>query len=165
MSNDDIANIAQSALKESGIHSTTIGTSTYTIELLPAVQAFAVGTQLLKVFLPALGAYIDGSKKEKLVLPEDNDMFTEVGLLLVSQLDKVSVVDLVSALTLNVKKEGQPVDVNKEFMGNLGGFAALLEFILKENCGSFFTDYLQAKGISLPSLKTVVGDNKEDIPT
>lgn len=153
---NDIAKIAQSTLQQAGVHSTTIKDQTYTIELLPATQSFAIATQLLKVVLPAIGAYVDGTKKEGLVLPEENEIFAGVGLLLVNQLDKVSVLDIVTLLTQNIKKSGKVIDVNEEFKGNLGGLIALLEFILKENCGSFFTDYLQAKGISLPSLKKVI---------
>ena len=153
---NDIAKIAQTTLEQAGVHSTTIKDKTYTIELLPATQSFAVATQLLKVALPAIGAYVDGAKKEGIVLPEENEMFAGVALLLVNQLDKISVLDIITLLTQNIKKDGQVIDVNEEFKGNLGGLIALLEFILKENCGSFFTDYLQAKGISLPSLKTVM---------
>jgi hypothetical protein len=153
MSNDDIANIAKSTLDQAGVHSIKIKDRVYTIELLKATEAFAVATQLLKVALPAIGAWVDGSRKEGLVLPEENEMFAGVGLLLVGQLDKISVLDIVTLLTQKIKKNGNDVDVDTEFKGDLGGFVALLEFVLKENCGSFFIDYLQTKGITLPSLK------------
>ncbi len=158
---NDIAKIAQATLDQAGVHSVKIKEKTYTIELLPATQSFAVATQLLKVFLPALGAYVDGAKKEALVLPEENEVFTEIGLLLVSQLDKISVLDIVTLLTQNIKKDGEVISIDEEFKGNLGGLVALLEFVLKENCGSFFMDYLQAKGISLPSLKNLMGTSEE----
>lgn len=161
--NDDISKIAQSTLNQAGVHSVKIKNSTYTIELLPATQAFAVATQLLKVFLPAIGAYVDGAKREKLVLPEENEMFAGVGLLLVGQLDKISVLDIVTLLTQNIKKQGTVIDIDTEFKGNLGGLVALIEYVLVENCGSFFTDYLQAKGISLPSLGIATKPSEETL--
>lgn len=158
---DDIAKIAQATLEQAGVHSIKIKDSTYTIELLPATQALAVATQLLKVAAPALGAWADSKNKAELILPEENDTFAVIGSLLVGQLDKISVLDIVTLLTQNIKKNGEVINIDTEFRGNLGGLIAILEFILKENCGSFFTDYLQAKGLSLPSLKKVMGTSEE----
>jgi hypothetical protein len=160
---NDIEKIAQSTLDQAGVHSTTIKGTVYNIDLLPATQSLAVATQLLKVCLPAIGAYFDGTKREGLILPEEDTLFADVSSLLVTQLDKVSILDLVTLLTQNIKKKGVVVDVDEEFKGNLGGLIALLEFVLKENCGSFFVDYLQNKGISLPSMGMEV--SKEGTPS
>lgn len=158
---DDISKIAQNALDQAGVHSITIKEKVYTIELLPATQSFAIATQLLKVFLPALGAWADGSKKEGLILPEENEMFAGMGLLLVGQMDKISILDIVTLLTQKIKCGGEVINVDNEFKGNLGGLVVLLEYILTQNCGSFFMDYLQAKGLSLPSLKNAMGSREE----
>lgn len=149
---DDIKKIAESALKKAGKHQIKIKDKTYTIKLLPATQALAVATQLFKVALPALGAWADGSKREGLVLPEEDSMFTEMAVLIVSQLEKVSVLDLVTLLSQDITCNGDDVDINEEFKGNLAGLLILLEFILKENCGPFMKEWLEAKGLSLPSL-------------
>lgn len=150
---DDIKRIAQSTLQEAGVHSITIKNKLYTIELLPATQAFAVATQLLKVCLPAIGAFGDGVRNKELIMPEDDTMYTQMSVLLVRQMNDISVMDVLTLLGQGITCNGTTVILDDEFKGNLGGMVMLLEFILRENCGSFFTDYLQAKGIDLPSLK------------
>ena len=159
---DDIQRIAQSTLAEAGVHSVDIKGKTYVIELLPATQAFAVAIQLSKVFLPAIGAIVDGNGKRDNILPEDDNLFTDAAVLLVGQLGNVSILDLVSLLTQKITVDGKAVDINEDFKGNLGGLVRLLEFVLKENCGDLFTDYLQAKGISTELLKGLM-NKKEDI--
>ncbi len=157
---DDIKRIAQSALAEAGVHSVNIKGKTYTIELLPATQAFAVAIQLSKVFLPAIGAIADGTAKRDSILPEDDNLFTDAAVLLVGQLGNISILDTVTLLTQKITVEGKLVKIDEEFKGNLGGLVCLLEFVLRENCGSLFTDYLQAKGLSAGLLKGLL--KKED---
>lgn len=161
---DDIKALADAALKQAGIHSIKIKDQTYSIELMPARQAFAIATQLMKLSLPSIGAYADGVKRQEWVLPEDDNMFTEVAILLAKQMNDVSVMDLLTLITQGISKNGTSVDVDEEFKGNLGGFIVLLEFVLKENCGSLFQDWLAAKGISLPSLKTATQDQDTTQP-
>lgn len=148
----DIKKIAASVTKEAGLHTITIKDKKYTIELLPARQALAIATELFKVVLPSFAAWGDASKREGLILPEDDNLYTEAAMLLVNQMDKISVADLVEVLTQNIYCNGEVIDVDKEFRGNIGGFLMLLEFIFKENIGPLFTDWLTAKGLSIPSL-------------
>lgn len=148
----DISKIAQNTMQQAGVHTITIKDKQYTIELLPAISSLAIATQIFKVVLPALGAYGDASRREGLVLPEEDDLYTQVALLLVGQLDKVSVVELVQALTQNIKSNGVNIDVDKEFRGNLGGLLILIEFILKENIGPLLEDWLKEKGLEIPSV-------------
>ncbi len=153
MSND-LERIKESVLQKAGIHEKTIGGKTYKITLLPATSALAVATQLMKLALPSIGAFVDGMKKEEITLPEDNMVFTEVATLFVQQLGQVSILDLAGLLLSNVTRDGVDVDVDVEFRGNLGGLVTLLEFSLKENCGDFFTEYLKEKDIDLPALRS-----------
>jgi hypothetical protein len=159
--NDDIKRIAQSALEEAGVHSVEIKGKTYVIELLPATQAFAVAIQLAKVCLPAVGALVDGGSKQDLVLPEDDNLWTDAAVLLVGQLENVSILDLVKLLTQKITVDGKAINVDEDFKGNLGGLVRLLEYILKENVGDFFIEYLQAKGISTQSLMGLLEKKEE----
>lgn len=150
----DIKRIAERATKEAGLHTIKIKDKNYTIKLLPATKALAVATELFKVVLPSITAWFEGSSKKDLLLPEDDDTYTQAAMLLVNQMDKTSVLDLVDILSENITCNGSPVDIDDEFKGNLGGLLILLEFVLKENVGPLFKDWLEAKGIVLPSLKT-----------
>ncbi len=152
----DIQRITQDTLATAGVHSVTIKGKTYTIELLPATQAFAVAVQLMKIALPTIGAIVDGTSKQSNVLPEDDNLFTDAAVHLVGQMENISVLDIVTLLTQKITVDGNPIDIDEEFKGSLGSFVRLLEFILKENCGSFFTEYLEAKGISPQLLKDLM---------
>lgn len=149
---DVISKIAENATKEAGLHSTTIKDKTYTIELLPATQALAIGLELFKTVLPSFAAWGDYVRKEEVILPEEDNIYTEVSMLLVNQADKLNSTDLVKVLTQKVYSNGVPVDVDREFMGNVGGLVILLEFIIKENIGPFFKEWLEKKGLIIPSL-------------
>lgn len=159
---NDIKRLAQTALEGSGVHSVDIKGKTYTIELLPATQAFAVAIQLSKVFLPAIGALVDGTSKQGAILPEDDNLFTDAAVLLVGQMENISILDLVTLLTQKITVDGKAVNIDEDFKGNLGGLVRLLEYVLKENVGDFFIEYLQAKGISTQTLKDLL-QRKEDI--
>jgi hypothetical protein len=152
----DIASIAAKTLEQAGVHSVTIKDKAYTITLLPATQSLAVATQLFKLFLPSLGAYFDSAESADLVLPEDSNPFTEICLLLVGQLDKISVLEIVTILTQGIKRNGVDIDVDEEFKGDLAGLLTILEYILRENCGNFLADWLAVKGITLPSMGTLM---------
>lgn len=152
MSND-IKNLANAIKKDAGLgNSIVIGEATYTVELLPAKQAFVIATELFKVVAPALGSWADHQKNDGLLLPEEQNLFTEMAVLLTRQLDNLGVADILDVLTNKVYKDGTLVDVDKEFRGNVGGLFALVEFSLKANIGPLFTGWLAAKGLSLPSL-------------
>jgi hypothetical protein len=153
---DDIKRIASMALEEVGVLSILINNKTYTIELLPATQAFAVAMQLGKIFLPAIGAIVDGTGKQDTILPEDDNLFADAAILLVGQLENVSVLDLITLLTQKITCEGKPITIDDEFKGKLGGLVLLLEFVLKENCGDLLFGYLQGKGINSQTLKSLV---------
>lgn len=158
---DDIKKITQATLAQAGVHSIEIKGKTYTIELLPATQAFAVAIQLVKIALPTIGAIVDGTKKQDSILPEEDNLFTDAAVLLVTQMNNISVLDIVQLLTQKITVDGKSVEIDTEFKGNLGGLVLLLEFIIKENVGDFFTEYLQGKGISIQTLKDLVVKKEE----
>jgi hypothetical protein len=151
MSNE-IANIASSIKSKAGFVDKEINGKRYTIKLLPARNGIVIGTQLIKTFLPALAAYADGAKKSQLVMPEDDNIWTSVAMLLVNQMDKINVLDIIDILLENLSENGSSVKWDDAFVGNYSGLLQIIEFTMKENFGDFFTNYLSQKGINLDSL-------------
>lgn len=150
----DIAKLAAEANKKAGIHSIEISGKTYEIKLMKSRAALAVALSLAKAVAPAIAAWADNGRKQDIILPEEDNMYTEVAIHLVSGLDKISVIELVGAITEGTQKpDGTIVDIDEEFKGNLGGLVQLLEYCLKENCGDFFIQYLKGKGIEVPFTK------------
>lgn len=142
----DIKKFAESAQKKAGMHSVTINNKEYTIQLLPARQAAMIGAEIFKLIAPSVGAWFDSENKQGFVLPEDISTFTEVSMLLVNQMDKVSVADIIEALTTNVSCNGQQVDIDMEFRGNIKGLIELIKFSLRENIGPF-SDWPEMMGL------------------
>lgn len=147
---NDIQKIAESSLKQAGYHTITIRDKKYTIELLPATQALSIGMEIFKTLLPPMASWMDSKEKEQYVLPEENSMYTEVSLLLVNQLNKISVLDIVNILTKDVYHNGSKIDIDNEFKGNTAGLLVLLEFSLKENIGPLLQDWFEEKGFKIP---------------
>lgn len=146
----EIAKIAADTMQKAGLHQVEIKDQMYTIELLPATTALAVATDLFKVAAPAFAAFFEGTERKDIVMPEEDNTYTQVAILLVNHMDKVSVLELVNIITSKVYKNSVPIDVDEEFKGNLGGLMILLEFILKENTGPLLKDWFEAKGLIAP---------------
>lgn len=144
---------ADKHMAEEGYVSKVINGKTYSIKLLDAMPAFVTGLQLVRAFLPALGGFLDGAKREGLVLPEEESLFAETAMLLVSQLDKVNLAEVVSYLLQDARCDKQTFDYNSHFRGKIGDFLSLVEFALRANFSDFFTGYLKEKGLSLQSLR------------
>lgn len=147
----DIAKLAEEANKKAGYHTIEICGKQYRIKLMKSRAALAIALSIAKVIAPALAAWADSEKNKEFILPEEDNLYTEVALHLVNGLDKISVIDLVGHLTEGTECQGNIVDIDEDFKGNIGGLVKLVEFSLKENCGDFFITYLKEKGISLPS--------------
>jgi len=159
--------IYNNAYSEAGIRELRLKDKTgkerrYSIRLLGGYTAFAVGLELITVFLPALGSYVDSEKKSDFILPEENAMFSEIALLLVRQMDQINLIKIAQGLLADMTCDGQPVDADAHFKGNLSGFIKVLEFTLKENFSDFFTDYLMEKGLKIRSLGEMMNPVKEE---
>ena len=97
--------VREESLKLNNLKEIPIGNTVYRITLLPASIGVSVGLQLIKTFLPVLGVLFDsgsinGEDTEALnELDLDNDtMFSEAAMLLVGQLDKFDVSELIGNL-------------------------------------------------------------------
>ncbi len=148
----DLEKIAKQVKDRIGLKGIELDGKNYEITLLDGKVAAVLSLELFKVVLPAMASMKDSNDAAPNCLPEDQAMYTDMCMLLVSQSDKMGFKGLLDTLTLGVTVDGQPCDVDVEFRGKVGYLFALLEYILRENCGSLFTHYLQAKGFDLPSL-------------
>ena len=103
-----------------------------------------------------IGVALDYMEKGNDLLTDEFNMFTDLSIALVSNITQLDVVTTIQLLLSDSYCEGQRVDFEEHFAGNYGELYTLVEFALKENFGNFFTDYLQAKGLSVESLKAMV---------
>jgi hypothetical protein len=83
---------------------------------------------------------------------EDSTPLTSIALVLCGQLDKVDVVQLIQQLLVGCLKDGEAFNPDEEFSGSLDELFELISFALQENFGSFFTKFLKAKGLEIPTL-------------
>jgi len=72
-----------------------------------------------------------------------DDAIQKAVSLLVQNLDKDDVNDLIKGLLSNTTVDGQPINYDLEFMGDLGTLFKVLKFVVGANYGSF----LAASGI------------------
>ena len=155
---DNISAIADSVMVEEGYTLKEINGDVYRLKMLPAMQGVSLAKRILKAVVPLIGMWADGEKKEEFILPEEDDLFTELALLFTSKVDELNVEEVISALMNELTCNGVEVDFNTHFRKNYCNLLLLLEESIKENFGSFFVDYLKAKGINfqegISALKT-----------
>lgn len=148
------SNLTKDLAAQSGFKTVDINGKKYTYELLPALTAARVGVNLLEMFLPAVGSAVDGFRRKDFVLPEDDNILSEIALQLTMSLGKADVVQVISDMLFNVSCGAAKVsDLDRHFQGNLSGLILLVEDTLKENFGELFLGYCKAKGFVIPSLK------------
>lgn len=148
------SNLTKEIANQSGFRTVEINGKKYTYELLPALTAARVGVNLLEMFLPAVGSAVDGFRRKDFILPEDDNILSEIALQLTLSLGKTDIVSVISQLLFNVSVgSGKLSDLDRHFQGNLSGLILLVEDSLKENFGELFLGYCKAKGLEIPSLK------------
>jgi len=151
----DFKSLSKAAQSAGGYREIDADGITYTIKLLPATKGLSVATSLARTILPSLGSLADNVEKRDYILPEESVIWTELAVMLVSQLDKIDIVKTVTMLMDGSSADGEPIKFEEYFSGNYGTLIFLVEFALKENFGSFFTGYLKAKGLEIPSLRAI----------
>lgn len=140
-------------VKPFNIRETEINGRTYSIKLLPASVGIKVKEKIIKAFGPALGVLIDSSSiEEEFLLPEEQTFWTNIAIAIVSNMSELDLVATLKVLTSQSWCNGKEIDFDEHFAGNFGELYILVEFILKENFGDFFTVFLKAKGIEIPTL-------------
>lgn len=117
---------------------TTINDKKFNIKLLKASHGIAVAKKLANVIIPALGGGLDGYTHDEFIHGAPKT-FSDLSLVLCNQIDKIGVENLIVTLLEGLEVEGRTVDLDEYFMANYGELIAVLEFALKENFASFFT--------------------------
>ena len=138
------------------LRTTIINNKEYAIQILTTSLGIKVKEKIIRAFGPTIGVALDYMEKGNDLLPDEFNMFTDLSIALVSNITQLDVVTTIQLLLADSYCEGQRVDFEEHFAGNYGELYTLVEFALKENFGNFFTDYLQAKGLSVESLKAMV---------
>jgi hypothetical protein len=157
--------ILQNAKKASGTHQFQLNDSGsfYTMQLLPATTGLSIGLELIKMAAPVLGILADSSDEENTLISNDSTMFFEASTVLVSSMGDIDTVNLVKILLNELKFNGTEVVFDTHFRANYGELIAVLEVSLRENFGDFFTSYLKAKGLEIPTLGNLM-KNKAAAP-
>lgn len=135
------------------IREAQINGKTYMIQLLTTSLGIRVKEKIIKAFGPMLGVSLDYAQKGDDLLPEELNVFTDLSIALVSNLDKLDVVTTIQLLLAESWCDGQKIDFEEHFAGNYSELYQLVELALKENFGSFFTEYFKAKGLPIEALK------------
>ncbi len=143
----DIENINRQA----GLATVTIKEDEYTVHLLKTTVGLAMSLEIGKLLMPSLGAGIDGFRHDE-ILHGAPTTFADLGKLLVSQMGEVKIVEMIKALLNNVEIGGKKIDFETHFRKNYGTLMQLVEFALRENFESFFTESgLQTRFVQLMS--------------
>ena len=106
------------------------------ITLLNTSRAFITGQQLLTLGLPSAGAAVDGMGFAAF---EDSSTWSMSASLLVQQMATVDILGIIKELLEFVKVNGEDVDFETYFRGDLGKLIKFVEFALVENYSSLFT--------------------------
>ena len=128
-----------------GTRSITINKTKYTVDMLPALPAYLLGTEIIETLIPAAGSAADNGISFQEMFPEDRAPFTQISMLLVKgmrDLDKAAIIDqLLEGATAN----GEELDIHTGMRGGVADVAFLIEFALKENFTDFFIEYIKEK--------------------
>lgn len=153
--------IAQQAAMMSPMRQTNIEGKTYSIMLLSAIKGMTIGQKLIEAFSPAAGIVFDKSQEEDSLFNE-NTTFRDIAVAITARLDRLDMPNTVRDLFQGLACNGQQVNFDEHFRGNLGEMLLVLEFALKENFGDFFTKYLKAKGLEIHTLREMMAPLKEE---
>lgn len=138
----------------------------YCYELLDAFTAFTVSAQLLEIFAPVIGVWIDDkANKEGGFSFDESTFFTEIALQLSRSLGSLNVADLIKTLAGDIYKNNSKVDFGEEFRGNFSGAMLLIEDIFLSNFGEHFLEYLRAKGLEVPTWEELKSHTKKEETT
>lgn len=111
-----------------------------TIKLLPAVtQGIPVARRLMNVLAPIVGGTLDGMRHDELFHGAPKT-FSDMALLVCKQLEGIDAPSLINTLLSGMEVDGKSVNIDEYFSANYGEMLEILEFALKENFSSFFTD-------------------------
>lgn len=110
--------------------STTIDGSTWEINPYPATVGAGYLKRLFKVFGQSFSVLVEAGDVEGGI--------SKAVEMLVGNLDKDDVIDLVKKMTSGLRKDGSPVNFDSEFARRYHVLFAVVQWIITENFGSFF---------------------------
>lgn len=109
----------------------------YELILLNTSRAFITGQKILKLSLPSAGVAADGLMGSDEF--SENDTFTSMAMFILRQMDEVDILEIIKELLEGLKADGEVVDFEKYFRGDIGLLVEVIEFALRSNYSSLFT--------------------------
>jgi hypothetical protein len=107
------------------------------IQKLPMSKGINVAKELICLIAPTIGSAVDGVRHDDLIHGAPKS-FSDLALVLVTQLDKVDILELIQLLLAGLLIDGDEVDIEEYFSGNYGELLEIMEFALRENFQTFF---------------------------
>ena len=112
----------------------------YSIVLLNTSETLRTGQEIIKLILPSAGAAMDGMFGEQDILADEPATFTSIAFHLVRQMGEFHTIETVKQLLEGSTVDGEPLEFETHFKGKFSVLIKLIEFAVKENYGSLFTD-------------------------
>lgn len=138
LENNMIDQIANKYIHKFTIANEMGGAKEITIYKLPAKEGLSMGLQLSKTIIPVLASAMDGLRHDE-YLHGAPKTFSEISLLLLQQIEKVEVEQLILRLTRGMLVDGKEIDFDTYFMANYGELIEVVQKALEVNFKSFFT--------------------------
>jgi hypothetical protein len=108
-----------------------INGNTWTFVTYSASKGTRIAKTLFSIFGPSLATLFD----------KDNDLdMSKAMLLLVQNIDNVSIEETIKDMLVDVRKDGKEISFDFEFSANYGTLVKLLVEIAKANFSSFFQE-------------------------
>lgn len=130
---------------DNGTRRTTINKTKYSINMLPALPAYLLGTEIIETLIPAAGSAADNGMNFEEMFPEDRAPFTQISMLLVKGMQDLDKSKIIDQLLEGATSNGEPLDIHTGMRGGVSDIAFLIEFALKENFTDFFIEYIKVK--------------------
>lgn len=124
-----------------------IGENEYTLQTFPANKGLIYLKQLVKILAPSFAAMAESSGKEVTNMDVmtavsdasiQSDTLSRAVTLLVENMDKEDVVELIQNLVKSCRKNNKEINFNIDFAGNYGELLSLLVEVCKFNYSSVF---------------------------
>lgn len=136
-----------------GVREKLINNKKFSLTLLPADEGLAVAFKLFAMLGPSVASIADSSRTEEYKLPEEDDLYTQAVLHLVSRMSDVpDVIKVIKTVTRELKVNGNLIEFNDYFKGNYGELISALKFCLEENFKDAFMLLFKEKGSIRASL-------------
>ena len=134
-----------------------INESEYTITQFTTSKGLKYLKQLIKILAPSFAALSEGADVSNIDVKSaiqdgtiQTDGFSKAVNLLVENMDKEDVVELIKSLVQGVRKNNKDINFEAEFAGNYGELILVLVEVCKYNYASVF----QEGGLGFAALQT-----------